>query len=414
MKTEVIDTQSLEYFTPFQSFTRQQLNYVSLNSRLVDVAEGMIILDLSSDSSDKIFLLEGTLKLVSLDNSTTRIKADTAHSKMPVAQLRPSRYKVSADTWCKILIVKDDVFNTVSEQSQEQEDVPSYDLTEGTLDEEENILYELIIDLQQGNFMLPSLPRVAVKIREIIADENSGANEIAQTIMTDPAIAAKVVKASNSAMYQRRRKVEDCKTAVVSLGTKVTAQLVIAFTMKELFKSPDKLLNKYMNKFWEHSIEIAAISSVLGKITPGVNAEHALLAGLVHDIGYIAIMNKVIEYPQILENEAQLKSLLSKMCAQVSSSILQFWEFSDELVESAKESENWLREGTEKADLADVINIAHLHSFIGTARQKEAPIIDQVPAFHKMALGQLTPELSIKLLDESRDNINQVKAILKM
>lgn len=412
MKTQVIDTQSLEYFTPFQSFTRQQLNYISLNSRLVDLAEGMIILELSSDSTDKIFLLEGTLKLLSLDNSTTRIKADTAPSKMPVAQLRPSRYKVSADTWCKILIVEDDVFKTVSEQSEE--DVPSYDLTEGTLDEEEHILYELIIDLQQGNFMLPSLPRVAVKIREMIADENAGANEIAQIIMTDPAIAAKVVRASNSAMYQRRRKAEDCKTAVVGLGTKVTAQLVTAFTMKELFKSPNKLLNKYMNKFWEHSIEIASISSVLGKITPGVDAEHALLAGLVHDIGYVAIMNKVIEYPKIMNNEAQLKSLLSKMCAQVSSSILQFWEFSDELIESAKESENWLREGTEKADLADVINIAHLHSFIGTARQKEAPIINQVPAFHKMALGQLTPELSIKLLDESRDKINQIKAILKM
>lgn len=412
MKTESIDIQILEYFTPFQSLRKQQLNDLSINSCIVDFAAKETIIELNSDFTDEIFLLEGTLKLLSMDNFTTRIKADTAQSKMPIAQLRPSRYKVSTDTSCKILMINEGVYNTINEQIKN--DTPAHDLTEGVLNAEDNILYELITDLQQGNFVLPGLPCVAVKVREKIADQNAGANEIAQIIMTDPTIAAKVIRASNSAMYQRRKQAEDCKIAVINLGTKVTAQLVTAFTMKELFKSPNKLLNKYMHRFWEHSIEIASISSVLAKVTPGVNVEHALLAGLVHDIGYVAIMNKVTEYPRIMQDEAQLQSLLSKMCHQVSSSILQFWEFSDELVEAAAESENWLREGSDKVQLADVINIAHLHSFIGTAKQKEVPIIDQVPAFHKMALGQLTPELSIELLDEAHDNINQLKEILKM
>ncbi len=64
------------------------------------------------------------------------------------------------------------------------------------------------------------MPSIATRIREVVADENSTAVDIANVILTDPAIAAKIIKAANSAFYQRRKKAEDLKTAVVSLGTK--------------------------------------------------------------------------------------------------------------------------------------------------------------------------------------------------
>lgn len=414
METEVIDTERLKFFAPFHSLTDKQLDFIAINAQVVQVASGKTVIDLNSDSPDKYLLLEGTLKLRAFDDSESDIEADSVRARNPVAQLRPSRYQVITQSPCKLLVLKDDFLDTAIEQSEVSSTIS---LNETPLDEEheeDRILYELILELQQGNFVLPSLPSIATRIRETIKDENSGANEIAQVIMADPSIAAKIIKAANSALYQRRKKAEDCKTAVVSLGTKVTTQLVTSFALKELFKSHNKILNQHMKKLWEHSIEIASISYVLAKVTPGFDPEHAMLAGLIHDIGNIAILNKAADHPLIVDSEQHLDKVIHKMHAQVGSSILRRWDFSDDFIRVAEETENWMYNEKDKPDLVDIVNMAHLHSYIGSPKQKDVPIIDQTPAFHKLALGQLTPKLSIKVLEKAHEKISETKALLHL
>ncbi|WP_198263889.1 HDOD domain-containing protein [sulfur-oxidizing endosymbiont of Gigantopelta aegis] len=415
METEVIDIESLKFFTPFHTLTDKQLHYIAINAEVMQVASRKVVLELNSDSVDKYLLLEGRLKLRAFDDSESEIDAGSERAKNPVAQLRPSRYQVMTDTACKILVLQSDFLNTALEQS---EITSSISLDEMVLDEEhedDRILYELILELQQGNFVLPSLPSVATRIHQTIADENSSADDIARVIMADPSIAVKIIKAANSALYQRQKKADDCKTAVVSLGTRVTTQLVTCFALKELFKSSNKLLEKRMKKLWEHSIEIAAISYVLAKVTPGFNAEHAMLAGLIHDIGNIAILNKSMDHPLITDSEEHLDKVMHKMHAQVGSSILKRWDFSDDFIQVAEETENWMYKGLgEKPDLVDIINMAHLHSYIGSPKQRDVPIIDQTPAFHKLALGKLTPKLSIKVLEKAHEGIAATKALLRL
>ena len=414
METEVVDPKSLKFFTPFQSLSDKQLDFIAVNAQIISLPINRTLLELNSDSSEKYLLLEGRLKLVAFDDTISYIESGTDRAKNPVAQLRPSRYKVTTNSPCKILVLEEDYLKTAMEQSEISS---SYSIDETVLDdehEEDRILYELILELQQGNFVLPSLPNVATRIRETLADDGSSAEDIANVILADPAIAAKIIKAANSALYSRQKKAEDCKTAVVTLGTRVTLQLVTAFTLKELFKCDNKLLVKHMNRIWEHSIEIAAISFVLARITPGFNAEHALLAGLIHDIGNVAILNKAIDHPLIVDSEEHLEKLMNKMHAQVSSSILRRWEFSQDFIDVAEETEDWMRDGRDKADLVDIINMAHLHSYIGTPMQRQVPIIDQTPAFKKLALGELTPRLSLQVLEKAHEKIAQTKALLRL
>ncbi|MCP3848999.1 MAG: HDOD domain-containing protein [Gammaproteobacteria bacterium] len=414
METDVIDTECLKFFAPFHTLTDKQLEYIAANAEIIQVASGKMVLDLNSNSPDKYLLLEGILKLRAFDDSISTVEADSVRAKNPVAQLRPSRYTVTTMTQCKLLVLQDDFLKAAIEQSEVSS---TTSMGESSLDdeqEEDQILYELIVELQCGDFVLPSLPSVATRIRETIADENSNADDIAKIIMADPSIAAKIIKAANSALYQRRKKAEDCKTAVVSLGTKVTTQLVTSFALKELFSSSNKLLEKHMKKLWEHSIEIASISAVLAKVTPGFSVEHAMLSGLIHDIGNIAILNKAKEHPLIIDSEEHLDKIMTKMHAQVGSSILRSWGFSDDFILVTEETENWMYNGNEKPDLVDIINMAHLHSYIGSSKQKDVPIIDQVPAFHKLALGQLTPKLSIQVLDMAHEQIQKTKNMLQL
>jgi len=132
METEVIDIESLKFFTPFQSLTDKQLDYIAINAQVVQVGSGKTIIELDSKSPNKYFLLEGTLKLRAFDGSVSTIDANTERAKNPVAQLRPSRYHVTSSSVCKILVLQEDSLNAAIEQS---EITSSFSLNETVLDD---------------------------------------------------------------------------------------------------------------------------------------------------------------------------------------------------------------------------------------------------------------------------------------
>ena len=58
--------------------------------------------------------------------------------------------------------------------------------------------------------------------------------------------------------------------------------------------------------------------------------------------------------------------------------------------------------------------IAQLHSFIGTDQAARVPGINEIPAHNRLALGELTPQLSIKILDEAKDQIAHAESLLNI
>jgi hypothetical protein len=65
------------------------------------------------------------------------------------------------------------------------------------------LVEELSRSVVERRLELPSLPEVALKIRKAIADENVSASEIVRLLGADPALAARILKTANSAMFYR-------------------------------------------------------------------------------------------------------------------------------------------------------------------------------------------------------------------
>ena len=61
-----------------------------------------------------------------------------------------------------------------------------------------------------------------------------------------------------------------------------------------------------METLWQHSAYVAALSFVLGRETPGIDPEQALLAGLIHDIGSVAAIGGVNRFPVLAKREEVL------------------------------------------------------------------------------------------------------------
>jgi len=276
------------------------------------------------------------------------------------------------------------------------------------------ITNKLLQDLEDDRLKLPSLPDVALRIREALLNDVCDARAIAEVIQTDPAITAKLIKAANSAMYGHVAPIETCTGAVIRLGSDITSKLVIILTMRELFKSGSKLLQQRMHELWKHSTQVAAICYVLARHDPRFSPEQAMLIGLLHDIGLVAVLHYLQELPAELLIPEVVDGATKTLRAETGRKILEKWRFPQEFTVAAYEAEDWMRDKGATPDYCDLLIIAQLHHFADSNQSQLRPSISEIPAYHRLALGELTPELSLKILDEEREQIVHAAMLLNI
>ena len=138
---------------------------------------------------------------------------------------------------------------------------------------------------------LPSLPAVAIKIIELANDPDADINTACQYIALDPALAAKILKAANSPLYKSRRAATNVRQAVSVLGTHAVIVIGLSFTLaNSLMKHPGQYPGVFDNNmFWRRSITSALACRALGEKV-GLNIpDDLLLAGLLQEIGILAL-----------------------------------------------------------------------------------------------------------------------------
>lgn len=133
---------------------------------------------------------------------------------------------------------------------------------------------------------LPTIPIVAIKVMQLIESDCATSEELAKIVSSDPAVAARVLKISNSSFYGCRRQIQTLSSAIVILGFSTLKSLVVAASVKQVYR-PYGLTEKML---WEHSFAAGLAARIIANRTRAANEEEAFLAGLFHDIGKI-IMN---------------------------------------------------------------------------------------------------------------------------
>src|SRR6266567_4574698 len=74
---------------------------------------------------------------------------------------------------------------------------------------------------------LPTIPVVATKVMQLIERESATAEELAKVVASDPAVAARVLKISNSSFYGCQRQIQTLSHAIVVLGYNTLKSLVM-------------------------------------------------------------------------------------------------------------------------------------------------------------------------------------------
>lgn len=135
---------------------------------------------------------------------------------------------------------------------------------------------------------MPTLPVIAMRVNEVIADPNATSTEIAAILKQDQVLTAKILRLVNSSYYAVPGGVSDVQKALAFLGFNTVAQLVLSLSVFSMFsKFGDDSLT--MKDFWMHALAVAVCSEGIAKRWKLAKPEEAFTCGLLHDIGKLVI-----------------------------------------------------------------------------------------------------------------------------
>jgi len=186
---------------------------------------------------------------------------------------------------------------------------------------------------------LPTLPQTSQRILSAIEGEAS-AGELEKIITEDQALAAKLLKLANSPLYAPPQPITNLQNAIVRLGFGEVRNVVLASALNYLLK-PQATYKKFnLARLWIHALGVARATFLLAKEENYADAETLYTAGLLHDLGRLALAVFFPEYflhvlavQEAKENffwEAEQEVGIAH--TEIGALIAEHWRFSEALV----------------------------------------------------------------------------------
>lgn len=185
-----------------------------------------------------------------------------------------------------------------------------------------------------------------IRIKELIDDEASTIDDIADVILLDPGLSGTILKLANSSFFNCPGKIDTISKAVLILGITEVYNLVIAYFTTNAFKDL-KADPEYLDDFWHRSVDCALTVKFLGSKLSVPNAERLFILGILHNLGELVINqflpDKVEECKHIDANELpwdKQRQILGFTYAEVSAALLKQWQLPYSLIEPVSLQDN--------------------------------------------------------------------------
>jgi HD-like signal output (HDOD) protein len=137
---------------------------------------------------------------------------------------------------------------------------------------------------------LATLPSTVVELLYLLKDPTACASDVVKVLERDPAMAANVLKLSNSAFYGARRKVSNVQDALVMLGNRSVMTMAFATGMAPVLRKDLEGYGITRERFWDHAVlSASAAAFAADRLGSGHFRCEAFTAGLVHDVGMLVI-----------------------------------------------------------------------------------------------------------------------------
>jgi putative nucleotidyltransferase with HDIG domain len=132
---------------------------------------------------------------------------------------------------------------------------------------------------------LPTIPEVATRVLHMLNDPDVEPEELAELILADQVMAARVVKIVNSPIYRPRQEISSVKRALIYLGLRQIREIILTCYIMHAFDGKDGVYD--IKTFWKHSFGVGIVSRIIAQRIRYPDSEKAYIVGLIHDIGEV-------------------------------------------------------------------------------------------------------------------------------
>lgn len=275
----------------------------------------------------------------------------------------------------------------------------------------ENALLTILVEkIQSDSLVLPTLPEIAIRIRETADDPDVNLLAMADVIAQDPALSARMVKVANSAFMGRSVKVETLNQAVTRIGLRQIKNIATAIAMEQLFVSKNELVKDYMQNTWQKTVNVACVamatmqSYLQENKHSSLNIDTLTLVALVHTIGVLPILTEAERHEEVFANPSFLEAAIKRMAGKLGGAIMRSWEFTGEFIEVA---ENW-NDLTYQNDEVGYLDFVRVGAIYNKILGKNADTNEMIRPYVDKGV---VPDLKFFNTDEFSKNLNDVKSI---
>lgn len=382
-----LSVSELSRFVPLANLSPLKLKDIAEHTAVLKANEGNVIL--SNDCMDKAmyFLLDGSVKLLRPGQPEKTIKSHSIASSIPIGATARGEFTVEAIESSSYIHIDKSQIEHPDQTFDELTGLEVNEVYAGDESVESQLMYTIFEDYVEGKLEIPHLPDISQKVRSLADNPDSGVKDVVRVILRDPGLVTRLLRVANSAMYKGNEPVESVTDAVVRLGLGTTKDLVTSFSMQNLFKTDKAILKKKIIKLWHDSALVGTVCYVIAEISENVKPEKALLAGLLHKIGGVAVLKHADEYEELMKDEKLLDNVVNKIHPQVGELIMGKWNLTDELASVVSESNAWSRDSGDEIDVCDLVIITQLYlgQYSNSDSISDTPILDDnIPAFVKL------------------------------
>lgn len=235
-----------------------------------------------------------------------------------------------------------------------------------------------------------------IRLRSILKNPEQSIQGIAAALSTEPLICTKLLRAANSVAFNPAgQQIVDLKSAITRLGLNTVRNTALSIATAQLLRA--KGMSEFSSltaKIWKHSVSSAAGARIIAKAMTSLNAEEAMLAGLVHDLGVFYMLYRATLYDELRQRPETLKHLIMQWHESIGVSLLNALGMPAEIVAATEEHDRVRPPPSPIRTLSDVVYVANMLAgghFEWTMQDHENlhPDLEALEAMY----GHLRPEI---------------------
>ncbi|MBJ2243121.1 MULTISPECIES: HDOD domain-containing protein [Pseudomonas] len=264
----------------------------------------------------------------------------------------------------------------------------------------EKVQQALVMAIDNDDLVLPTLPEVALKIRQAAEDPEVSISHLSKVISRDTALTARLIKVVNSPLLRATQEVTDLHTAITRLGTNYSSNLSIGLVMEQIFHARSEVVEQKMRDVWRRSLEVAGVCYALCRNHSQLKPDQAALGGLVHQIGVLPILTYAEDHYELLSDPVSLNHVIDSIHPLLGDKLLRGWDFPEMLVNVPAHYQDLERDSA-SLDYVDLVQVAVLYCHKNTDHPLANAALSSLPAFRKLRIDPLNEAVRTEL-DEAR------------